>query len=159
MRWRSASTEQQERRALPKALGSLKAFVLLISGCQNNQLSQGGTFNGLFTGTLKTVWNGGTFSGSYRRFHSAISARMPPDQSPELSLVDANDPAFVAQRPFATLSTWSCSLLPIMFRWRQNASKPSTGDRRAMMAPRRQQPLRQVMRCGSHAPTVCEMAA
>ena len=52
-----------KRRDLAKALGNVKASVLLISGCQDNQLSEDGTFNGLFTGTLKTVWNGGTFRG------------------------------------------------------------------------------------------------
>jgi hypothetical protein len=89
-----------KRRELAKALGSVKASVLLISGCQDNQFSQDGTFNGLFTGTLKAVWNGGTFAGSYRRFHTAIAARMPPDQTPKLSLVGAANAAFVAQRPF-----------------------------------------------------------
>ena len=74
--------------------------MLLISGCQDNQLSEDGTFNGLFTGTLKTVWNGGTFRGSYRRFHTAIAAKMPPDQSPKLSLVGASNAAFIAQKPF-----------------------------------------------------------
>jgi hypothetical protein len=78
----------------------MDACVLLISGCQDNQLSEDGTFNGLFTGTLKTVWNGGTFSGSYRRFRTAIGAKMPPDQSPKLSLVGASNAAFVAQKPF-----------------------------------------------------------
>jgi hypothetical protein len=89
-----------KRRDLAKALSGVKASVLLISGCQDNQLSQDGTFNGLFTGTLKTVWNGGTFDGSYRRFHTAIGAKMPPDQTPKLSLVGTNNPAFVAQKPF-----------------------------------------------------------
>jgi hypothetical protein len=89
-----------KRRDLAKVLGNVKASVLLISGCQDNQLSEDGTFNGLFTGTLKTVWNGGTFSGSYRRFRTAIGAKMPPDQSPKLSLVGASNAAFVAQKPF-----------------------------------------------------------
>lgn len=89
-----------KRRDLAKALGTVKASVLLISGCQDNQLSQDGTFNGLFTGTLKTVWNGGTFAGSYRRFHTAIGSKMPPDQTPKLSLVGASNAAFIAQKPF-----------------------------------------------------------
>jgi hypothetical protein len=89
-----------KRRDLAKALGTVKASVLLISGCQDNQLSQDGTFNGLFTGTLKTVWNGGTFAGSYRRFHTAIGSKMPPDQTPKLSLVGASNVAFIAQKPF-----------------------------------------------------------
>lgn len=90
-----------KRRNLAKALESVKASVLLISGCQDNQLSLDGTFNGLFTGTLKTIWNGGTFVGSYRRFHTAIGSKMPPDQTPKLSMVGANDAAFIAQQPFA----------------------------------------------------------
>ena len=73
-----------------KSQADVKATVLLISGCQDNQLSMDGTFNGLFTGTLKTVWNGGTFDGSYRRFHTAIGSKMPPDQTPKLSLARAN---------------------------------------------------------------------
>lgn len=89
-----------QRRDLAKALGKVKASVLLISGCQDNQLSQDGTFNGLFTGTLKTIWNGGTFTGSYRRFHTAIGSKMPPDQTPKLSLVGASNAAFIAQKPF-----------------------------------------------------------
>lgn len=89
-----------KRRDLAKALGNVKASVLLISGCQDNQLSQDGTFNGLLTGTLKKVWNGGVFAGSYRRFHTAIGSKMPPDQTPKLSLVGSNNAAFVAQTPF-----------------------------------------------------------
>ena len=88
-----------KNRNLSEALSAVKASVLLISGCQDNQLSMDGTFNGLFTGTLKTVWNGGTFSGSYRRFHTAIGSKMPPDQTPKLSLVGASNPAFIAQKP------------------------------------------------------------
>jgi hypothetical protein len=89
-----------KRRDLAKALGAVKASVLLISGCQDNQLSQDGTFNGLFTGTLKTVWNGGTFTGSYRRFHTAIGRKMPPDQTPKLSMVGTANAAFFEQKPF-----------------------------------------------------------
>jgi len=89
-----------QRRDLAKALGAVKASVLLISGCQDNQLSQDGTFNGLFTGTLKTVWNGAKFAGSHRRFHTAIVSKMPPDQTPKLSLIGASNAAFIAQKPF-----------------------------------------------------------
>jgi metacaspase-1 len=39
----------------------VKASVLLVSGCMDNQFSQDGARNGLFTGTLKKVWNGGKF--------------------------------------------------------------------------------------------------
>lgn len=89
-----------ENRDLEEAQAAVKASVLLISGCQDNQLSLDGTFNGLFTGTLKIVWNGGTFTGSYRSFRTAIGSKMPPDQTPNMSRVGASNGAFIAQRPF-----------------------------------------------------------
>ena len=40
-----------------------EATALLISGCQDHQSSADGEENGLFTGTLRKVWNGGQFAG------------------------------------------------------------------------------------------------
>jgi hypothetical protein len=68
--------------------------VLLTSGCQDNQLSLDGTHNGLFTATLLTVWNGGTFRGGYRRLHKQISQRMPSTQSPKFTVIGAPNKAF-----------------------------------------------------------------
>lgn len=82
-------------------LDKVAATVLLISGCQDNQLSQDGTFNGLFTGKLLTIWNGGSFKKDYRRFHAAILATMPPDQSPNYFVIGAANPAFETQTPFS----------------------------------------------------------
>ena len=45
---------------------ALKARMLLLSGCQDNQTSADGDRNGLFTGTLRQVWNDGAFTGGYR---------------------------------------------------------------------------------------------
>ena len=78
----------------------VKASVLLISGCQDNQLSQDGTFNGLFTGTLKRVWSNGKFKGSYRGFHGQIVELMPPTQSPNFYPVGRPDLSFWMQQPF-----------------------------------------------------------
>jgi hypothetical protein len=78
----------------------VKASVLLISGCMDNQLSQDGDRNGLFTGTLKTVWNGGKFKLGHRKFRDVIVSEMPPDQTPNYSLVGAANAKFEAQRPF-----------------------------------------------------------
>ena len=36
---------------------SPEATILLISGCQDNQLSSNGDINGLFTEALLNVWN------------------------------------------------------------------------------------------------------
>jgi len=86
--------------AARKKNSTCAAAVLLISGCQDNQLSQDGTFNGLFTAQVLKVWNGGKFKKSYRRFHASVLALMPPDQSPNYFTVGAVDKIFEAQRPF-----------------------------------------------------------
>jgi len=77
-----------------------KATILLLSGCQDNQLSQDGAYNGLFTGQLLRVWKNGQFKGTYREFHRAIVRRMPPDQTPNCFVVGKPNPSYVAQRPF-----------------------------------------------------------
>ncbi len=79
---------------------AVNASVILISGCQDNQLSSDGDANGLFTQRLKEVWNGGAFSGTYAQFHSAIVARMPSDQTPNLFRTGVSNPAFDAEKPF-----------------------------------------------------------
>jgi hypothetical protein len=78
----------------------LKATVRLISGCQDNQTSADGTFNGLFTGMLKRVWNGGKFKRPYREFHSAIVDLMPPVQTPNHFVIGAPNGDFDSQTPF-----------------------------------------------------------
>jgi hypothetical protein len=76
--------------------------VLLISGCQDNQVSLDGTHNGLFTATLLTVWNGGAFRGGYRRLHRQISQRMPSTQSPKLTVIGTPDRRFAStERAFS----------------------------------------------------------
>lgn len=83
----------------PKSL--VKATVLLISGCQDNQLSSDGTFNGLFTANMLRVYNGGKFRGSHRTFHRRIVRRMPPLQSPNYSIVGVPSREFERQTPFS----------------------------------------------------------
>ncbi len=80
--------------------GEIPATVRLISGCQDNQLSSDGAFNGLFTATLLRVWRGGGFKKDYAAFHRAIVRRMPPDQTPEHSVIGRPSPEFDAERPF-----------------------------------------------------------
>ncbi|MGB7980967.1 MAG: caspase family protein [Candidatus Nanopelagicales bacterium] len=79
----------------------LAARVLLLSGCQDNQTSSDGDQNGLFTGTLRTVWADGAFRGGYRTLLTRIKAQMPPWQTP--NYLALNDPkgAFRTERPFA----------------------------------------------------------
>jgi len=90
---------QKEFPAGEKAV--VKASVILISGCQDNQTSLDGERNGLFTENLKKVWNKGKFSGGYKRFRDTIVQRMPATQSPQYSLVGAANAAFEAQKPFS----------------------------------------------------------
>lgn len=80
--------------------GGVKASLLLISGCMDNQLSADGAFNGLFTGNLLQVWKNGAFTKGYRDFHKAIVKRMPPNQTPNYFREGAVNPAFEAQKPF-----------------------------------------------------------
>lgn len=82
----------------------IQASVILISGCQDNQLSADGQGNGLFTETLLGVWNDGAFSGDYRSFHRAILDQMPSTQSPNYYTVGAANSDFESQLPF-TLTT------------------------------------------------------
>lgn len=84
-----------------KSLDAITATVLLISGCQDNQLSSDGAFNGLFTGKLKQVWGSGRFQGDYRDLHSMILSSMPAYQSPNYYVIGKPNPAFESQRPFA----------------------------------------------------------
>jgi hypothetical protein len=79
----------------------VNASVLLISGCMDNQTSMDGDNNGAFTGTLKKVWNGGRFTGNYRKLRDKIVAVMPRTQTPNYYFIGAASPAFEAQKPFS----------------------------------------------------------
>lgn len=98
----------QDRRAAyaaakgeePVDVDAIGASVVLISGCQDNQLSLDGTYNGLFTATLLTVWNGGKFRGGYARFRDRIARRMPDRQTPAYSMIGRQDRDFARSTPF-----------------------------------------------------------
>ena len=77
-----------------------KAAVILISGCQDNQVSLDGDHNGAFTGQLRRVWNNGKFKGNHPQFHAQIVAGMPASQTPNLFVLGPAG-AFAARRPFA----------------------------------------------------------
>jgi hypothetical protein len=78
----------------------VKASVLLISGCMDNQLSMDGDKNGAFTEMLKKIWARGRFRGNYRKFRDTIVSRMPNTQTPNYYFVGQANPAFEAQTPF-----------------------------------------------------------
>jgi metacaspase-1 len=77
------------------------ASVLLISGCQDNELSQDGTYNGYFTSSLKKIWDKGKFDGSNKKFHKLIyNLMMDSDQHPKYFKDGKQDPSFDNARPF-----------------------------------------------------------
>ena len=84
----------------PAERATIGATVILISGCQDDQLSADGAGNGLFTEKLKLVWNDGAFSGNYKDFWSAIRTNMPAKQQPNYMTVGVSSPGFEAQSPF-----------------------------------------------------------
>jgi hypothetical protein len=89
------------QRANPSAeRQEIGATLVLISGCQDNQLSLDGDRNGLFTQHLLAVWDGGRWTGGFAPFHKAVGARMPPTQSPNYFRAGTPNAAFEAQTPF-----------------------------------------------------------
>jgi hypothetical protein len=78
---------------------------ILISGCRDNEFSWDGKTNGLFTLTLKHVWNGGAFAGNYGEFHRAIKQYLVGRQTPDLFLFGHVSEAFRRQRPFSISSS------------------------------------------------------
>lgn len=98
----ASRTYRKNRKAYDKIQRSLPqgdrvavgASVLLISGCQDGQLSQDGDRNGLFTATLLKVWKGGAFGGAYRTLHRNVRERMPLWQVPNFFATGQLDPNF-----------------------------------------------------------------
>ena len=80
--------------------GNVSATVILISGCQDNQLSVDLPAGGVFTQVLRRVWNNGGFRGSYSLFHRRIRGQMPPTQSPNYFVAGAINHVFEHQMPF-----------------------------------------------------------
>ncbi|MFF5970301.1 caspase family protein [Streptomyces sp. NPDC012769] len=94
--------DQIQRDTPPLDLADIKADVLLISGCQDNQVSSDGTGpNGLFTETLLKTWKNGAFQGSYSTLHRQIVENMPFYQSPNMFQTGKCGADFLSQTPFS----------------------------------------------------------
>jgi hypothetical protein len=79
---------------------AVKAGVILISGCMDNQTSGDGPKNGRFTGQLLEVWQNGTFKGSLPALHKEIVKGMPPYQTPNLYRVGTSDRSLTSRAAF-----------------------------------------------------------
>ena len=87
--------------AVPTARkAEIDATVVLISGCQDDQLSLDGFSNGLFTENLRAVWDDGAWKGGHRAFWEAIRSRMPATQQPNYYVVGAPNDSFEQSDPF-----------------------------------------------------------
>jgi hypothetical protein len=91
---------QEEVPSSTSSESELGARVLLISGCQDDQLSRDGFKNGAFTAKLLEVWDDGAWTGGYSAFHEAIRSDMPDDQQPNYNPIGAANADFEQQDPF-----------------------------------------------------------
>ncbi len=85
------------------ARAGVRCHAILISGCEDPQLSADLGTNGLFTLAVKNVWNSGAFSGGHADFHQAIKAAVlqsNPDQAPDFFTVGVAVAGYEAQRPY-----------------------------------------------------------
>lgn len=83
----------------PRSKVRINASVVLISGCQDNQYSMDGDYNGLFTGTLKKVLQAG-FVGSLRDLRNKIASLMPAYQTPNYFRMGRTNYPFESMHPF-----------------------------------------------------------
>ena len=110
LEWPRAERIYEEHRNLydslqyvagPAEKAVVAASIILVSGCQDSELSYDGPRNGAFTAALLNVWNDGGFHGSHRDFHAAILAAMQGSpQHPNYFVTGAADAKFEALRPF-----------------------------------------------------------
>ncbi len=87
-------------KSLSGAEDNVKASVLLLSACQDNQLSRDGDSNGLFTSKLLYVWNHGVCDKNYRQFYDEIYKLMPSVQQPNYYRIGKTDPEFEKEKVF-----------------------------------------------------------
>lgn len=82
--------------------GSIRASVILISACMDNQLAYEDrrSGHGKFTSKLLTVWDNGAFTGNYREFHARIKSLCPSIQTPCFDTTGVPNPDFEMQTPF-----------------------------------------------------------
>ena len=85
---------------LPNPRPEIQASVRLISGCQDDQCSWEKDGQGVFTRTLKSVWDDGAFSGNYSQLHREIIAKMKKKQQPNHMVFGQSSAEFDQQKPF-----------------------------------------------------------
>lgn len=87
-------------RLAARGAPEITAPVRLLAACKDDQLASDGLVNGLFTGMLLRVWDGGRFTGGYRELHAALLEHMPKRQTPSYQSLGDLGPAFDEEKPF-----------------------------------------------------------
>lgn len=83
----------------PVEIGEVRAGVILLSGCMDNQLSADGEANGYFTSRLLEVLR--ESPADYPALHRGIDRRMPAHQKPNYMKVGHVEPSFEYSVPLS----------------------------------------------------------
>lgn len=73
--------------------------IIVMHGCQHNQVSIDGKESGVFTQRMMHVWNQGSYQGNYVRFFAHVVTHMPALQTPMMRTYGLVSD-FVLQQPF-----------------------------------------------------------
>jgi len=86
----------------PDAALPIRASVLLLAACRDDEDTRDGLPHGVFTQALLDVWKGGNFSGNYDDFIRDIgTALQGQPQTPIITASGQPNPTFRGQRPFS----------------------------------------------------------
>lgn len=93
--------EKLRNEVLATVDNTIKAQILSLSACEDNQEAVDGDPHGAFTNALLQVWDDANFSGTYTDFIQKIQAKFPPGNAQHPTLRPANvNQEFLNQRPF-----------------------------------------------------------
>lgn len=82
----------------------MKASLLHISGCRDEQVSIGEDDGGVFTIAAVNIWDKGRFQGTWDTFHDAIFNALTTGQKPQGNLYGPEADSLASRRPFEPLS-------------------------------------------------------
>jgi hypothetical protein len=78
---------------------NLRASVLLIAACRDDQLSAATPDHSLYTAAFVATLTSPPFTGTYPDLRDRLEKRVPDSQTPILTALGREDPSFVGQRP------------------------------------------------------------
>ncbi|MEZ4404474.1 MAG: caspase family protein [Kofleriaceae bacterium] len=99
-RRRRRTYNRARRNSQAAVRGEVKACVLALAACSDDQVAIESEFHGCFTAAVLEAWDRGGFDGSHQDFAETVAELCPPAQTPVLIHVGAHDDAFIASTPF-----------------------------------------------------------